>query len=333
MDSTVVKQRARSAETQRARSGETKMESKTAGPMGARSFRSLQGFSLKGYAEALSPQSEPRSAEWIAIVYFSYTAALTVSLGSGLDRVAAATTIPLLIWVLAMSESANSRPWSRLCRALLPTALILVAYWQIEWFRAPPLEQFQRTWAGWDEKVLTHWGLQSLIEALGPAGPALLDTSYLLLYTVPPLCVVLLMSAGHGHRVDRFLTTLLIGTFAAYALLPHFPSVAPRAAVPGDLLPTITTPVRQLNLFVLDQLDISTSVFPSGHVAVAFSSAFGMLVALPKLRWPACALGLYSVLVFVATVYGRYHYAADGLASVALSIGAWRLSRRSETMG
>lgn len=304
------------------------METNTTSPMEARSLLSLQSP-----AATLPARSELRSAEWIAIVYFSYTAMLTFSRGIGFDRVATAASAPLLIWVLAMSESAISRPWSRVCRALLPTALILAAYWQIEWFRAPPLEQFQRTWAGWDEQVLTHWGLHSLIEILGPAGPLLLDASYLLLYTVPPLCVVMLVSAGHGHRVDRFLTTLLMGTFAAYALLPHFPSIAPRVVFPGDLLPTFTTPVRQFNLFVLDHLDISTSVFPSGHVAVAFSSAFGMLRALPRLRWPALALGIYALLVFVATIYGRYHYAADGLASIALSVGAWRVSRRAQTKG
>lgn len=290
--------------------------------MGARSL-----FALPLYLEALSTHRDLRSAEWIAIVYFIYAAALSVGRGVGFSRVVASALVPLLIWVWAVFESANSRPWSRVCRGLLPTALILVAYWQIDWFAGPPLDHLQRTWVGWDLQFLSNWGLRSWIEVFGSVGPVLLDTSYLLLYTVPPVCVIFLMASGHGDRVNCFLTTLLIGTFAAYALLPHFPSIAPRAAFPGDLFPTFVTPVRRLNLFVLDHLDISTSVFPSGHVAVAFSSAFGMLRALPELRWPFCTLGLYSVLVFVATVYGRYHYAADGFASIALSIFAWRLSK------
>ena len=42
----------------------------------------------------------------------------------------------------------------------------------------------------------------------------------------------------------------------------------------------------------------------------------------------ANSLPLMEALVFMATIYGRYHYAADGLASIVLSVGAWRLSRR-----
>ena len=292
--------------------------------MGARSFSTLHTYAL-----ALSPRSELRSAEWVAIAYFTYTTALGFSRGIGLERVAIATCVPLLIWMLAASESAYSKPWSRVCRGLVPTAMILAAYWQVEWFTASPLASFQRMCGGLDSEILTTWGLHRLVETFGPAGPLLLDVSYMALYTVPPLCVAVLVSTGHGDRVNSFLTTLLLGTFAAYALLPHFPTIAPRVAFPGELLPTYSSWARQFNLFVLDHLDISTSVFPSGHVAVAFSSAFGMLQALPRLRWPALALGIYATLVFVATIYGRYHYAADGLASIVLCFGAWTMSRRT----
>lgn len=269
-----------------------------------------------------------RTSEWIAISYFCYSFALCVTRGLSSERVATAATVPILIWMLAQWESNHSRPWTRVCRALWPTALILAAYWQVEWFAGTPMEPLQRTWIGWDRQILNEWGLHGLIETLGPAGPLLLDTCYLLLYAIPPVCILVLFATGRGDRVDQFLTTLLMGTFAAYALLPHFPSLAPRVVFPGDLLPGYLTSVRRLNLYVLDHMDISTSVFPSGHVAVAFSSAFGLWRALPEARWAVAGLASYAVLVFMATIYGRYHYVADGLASIALSAGAWRFSRR-----
>ena len=269
-----------------------------------------------------------RTSEWIAIGYFFYTMALCMTRGLSSERIATSATVPILIWMLAQWESNHSRPWTRVCRALSMTALILAAYWQLEWFTGTPLAQLQQTWIGWDRLLLDRWGLHNLIEAFGPAGPWLLDTSYLLLYSIPPVCILVMFATGRGDRVDQFLTTLLMGTFAAYALLPHFPSIGPRVEFPGDLLPAYLTPVRRLNLYVLNHMDISTSVFPSGHVAVAFSSAFGVLRALPEVRWASTGLGAYAVLVFVATVYGRYHYVADGLASIVLSLGAWRMSRR-----
>jgi membrane-associated phospholipid phosphatase len=268
-----------------------------------------------------------RPAEWIGFVYFLYAATLCAVNGVALPAFALAVCVPGVIYAVAAVETLHSRPSSRVFRALFPTLLILVAYWQLDWFRAPPLEHLQQSWVALDRQLLEHLGFRRIIESLGSLGPMVLDTSYLLLYAIPPLTVTLLIAFGHGNRVDRFLTTVLLGTFAAFALLPHFPSVAPRIAFPLDQLPTIQTTVRRLNLFLLDRMDISTSVFPSGHVAVAFSSAWGLWRALPERRWVAGLLVFYACLVFLATVYDRYHYAADGIASVVLSVAAWRLSK------
>jgi membrane-associated phospholipid phosphatase len=79
---------------------------------------------------------------------------------------------------------------------------------------------------------------------------------------------------------------------------------------------------------VLDHLDISTGVFPSGHVAVAFSSAFALLSVLRQRRWIWCSAFIIATMVYVATIYGRYHYAVDGLASIVIAFVAWRVAER-----
>jgi membrane-associated phospholipid phosphatase len=61
-------------------------------------------------------------------------------------------------------------------------------------------------------------------------------------------------------------------------------------------------------------------VFPSAHVSSAFSAAWGMFVSLPEDRWIGVCMFAYAVSVSVATVYGRYHYTADVLAGVAVSV-------------
>ena len=80
---------------------------------------------------------------------------------------------------------------------------------------------------------------------------------------------------------------------------------------------------RAINIWLFEHCDISTSVFPSGHVAVAFSSAFGLLRAMPERRWLSSSVFAIAIIVVVATVYCRYHYAVDGLASIGISIFAW----------
>ena len=83
---------------------------------------------------------------------------------------------------------------------------------------------------------------------------------------------------------------------------------------------------RIVNLWLLDHCDISSSVFPSGHVAVAFSCAFGLLRAVPERRWVYLSAFAAAMIVFTATIYCRYHYAADGLASIAITTAGWRVT-------
>jgi membrane-associated phospholipid phosphatase len=52
---------------------------------------------------------------------------------------------------------------------------------------------------------------------------------------------------------------------------------------------------------------------------------------LPEHRWVAWALLSLAVLIAIATVYGRYHYAADAVAGVAIgaiAFGIWRIAER-----
>jgi membrane-associated phospholipid phosphatase len=72
---------------------------------------------------------------------------------------------------------------------------------------------------------------------------------------------------------------------------------------------------------------IHTSVFPSAHVAGAFSAAFGMRRALPEHLWVWRFLLVMAVLIATATVYGRYHYLADAGAGLAMACVAGLVAR------
>jgi membrane-associated phospholipid phosphatase len=63
-------------------------------------------------------------------------------------------------------------------------------------------------------------------------------------------------------------------------------------------------------------------VFPSGHAAAAFGSAFAVMLLLPEKPRPGRGLLILAALIAVATVYGRYHYAVDTLAGLLLAVMA-----------
>ncbi len=268
-----------------------------------------------------------RLSETVLIAYFTYMAMLAFAYSLPPSRRLMAAFIPMALFVLAWVETRYTRLWSSVARDWAPLGLVLLGYWQIDWFAAPPLIRLQELLVRWDRIILENWGLRQAVEGLGPLIPGTLELCYLLLYSIPPLCVAALYLYRRRVRVERFLTTFLLGSFTTYALLPHFPSFSPYIAFPDADLPGIWTSIRGVNLFVLSKLDISTSVFPSGHVAVAFSAGFGLMRALPERRWLSAAVLLMATLVFLATIYCRYHYAADGAASILISVAAWRVSR------
>ena len=264
-----------------------------------------------------------RRSEWVLVGYFLYVAIL----GLWRARVffqpsSLALIVPLALVLVARADSESKhRGWS-IVRDWIPALLLLPAYWSIDAVATPHGDwEFENKLVGWDRRLLNDWDLRATIERFGAVIPAIVELAYSLLYAILPLTI-----AGFGllhsrDRLDDFMFPFLFGTLATYALLPHFPSEPPRVVFEGyDSV--VETPFRQLNLWILNHADIRSSVFPSGHVAVGFSAAFAMWLAVPErpvLGWTLMAL---AMLVWVCTIYGRYHYAADGLVSAAVSAAA-----------
>jgi undecaprenyl-diphosphatase len=86
--------------------------------------------------------------------------------------------------------------------------------------------------------------------------------------------------------------------------------------------------VRRFNAAMLRSQRIHTSVFPSAHVAGSFAVAFAMVGLLPERKWVGRLLAVLAVLIALATVYGRYHYAVDAAAGFAISVAATAVARR-----
>ena len=276
---------------------------------------------------AFAPARDLRAGEAVAVVYFFYTALLALLHRLSWPLILVAWAAPIGLCILAAMDRRHARPWSSIVRDWAPLALILPGYWEMSWFAAPATARWDNLWIGFDRLLLNRWELGAGVERFGGIFPGTLEAVYLLLYAIPPACLAALYLSGARGRAGRFLFTLLLGTFATYALLPYFPSISPRIAFPRENLPHYASIWRSWNIWLLDRYDISTSVFPSGHVAVAFSCGFGMLRAMPRKRWIWSMVFAAASLVFLATVYGRYHYAADGIASIGISTAAWLASQ------
>ncbi|MDQ2776287.1 MAG: phosphatase PAP2 family protein [Acidobacteriota bacterium] len=278
-----------------------------------------------------------RASEWVLIGFFAYISAISPffperpNLGAQpffiLCGVAALLFLMTYLQERLSSPERLSSEVISVIRDFVPIGLTLIAFREMEFFLPNRYNfRFETLWIGWDRLLLNRYHLRPLIECTGKLIPFGLEFSYLLVYGLPFYCLTVLYWQGRRRSCDRFLVIYLVGTLTAYALFPYFPSQPPRIAFPGLDLPGVTTVIRRFNLAILQAATIHVGVFPSAHVSSAFSAAWGMFLVLPRRRVFGWALVFYAICVSVATIYGRYHYAADVLAGFVVSLIAAMLA-------
>jgi membrane-associated phospholipid phosphatase len=278
--------------------------------------------------QAMTSGAQPlrlRSAEWLLVIYFGYVAAISPRFPLQQQLVWRPFLVEVLVCAiflaLAYGESSEHVQLFSMTRDWMSVGLILLAYREMDWFSTLARNfDLELRWVEWDRTILYQRGLQRAVEALGALGPLYLELCYALVYAVAPFVVAVLWIQHRRARVNGAVFLYLLGTLLAYALFPYFPSDPPRVAFGASDLPNITTALRQLNLWLVSDLGIHSSVFPSAHVSSAFSAAWALFAFLPERKRYGWGMLVYAVSVAVATVYGRYHYAADAAAGLAVSL-------------
>jgi membrane-associated phospholipid phosphatase len=266
-----------------------------------------------------------RSAEWLLVVYFGYVAVIAPRFPLQPQIPWRPFLVELLVFALflalAYGESCEHAELFSIVRDWVTVALLLLAYREMDWFSSTPHSfDLELRWVEWDRTILHGWGLQRGIESLGALVPAILELCYALVYAIAPFLVAALYFHHRRARVNGALFLYLLGTLLAYALFPYFPSDPPRVAFGGTDMPNVMTTLRELNLWVLGNYGIHSSVFPSAHVSSAFSAGWSLFAFLPERKRYGWGMLVYAACVAVATIYGRYHYAADAVAGVAISL-------------
>lgn len=217
-----------------------------------------------------------------------------------------------------------------------PCLLIPIAYRASGvFFTADPRHRLDQIFVEWDNAllgnaVISHW-LSVSSPWLGPA----LEISYLLCYPLVPLALLTLVlarrwgrlrvSAGSSARdpIDYFWTAVLLAVLSCYVLYPFFPLTPPRVLYPGSSGLVTHSALRALNLWLLHQNGDQASLFPSGHVAGVVAASLAVRVYLPRMGWVFLAT---AASVTIATIVGRYHYAADAVAGVIVAVGAFAIA-------
>jgi len=247
---------------------------------------------------------------------------------SALNTLTAAT-----VW--ALSRNARRARWLAAARDLLPAALILLAYRESGLLLRPdPTHRLDHIFILGDRVLLHNELVRAVLAAGAPWLQHYLEFAYLLCYPLVPLGFAAIYLATRRSRssqlvppgrpaIDDFWATVLLATLFCYAIYPFFPLTPPRVLfhdVPG---PHIEPLLRKWNFWLLDHYSVQACIFPSGHVAAVTAVALAVRKHAPRLG----ALFLFlAASVALATVYGRYHYAADAVAGALVGVAAYWVS-------
>jgi membrane-associated phospholipid phosphatase len=227
-------------------------------------------------------------------------------------------------------------------RDWLPCILILVAYREAGLLFVPdPSHRLDYVFIRWDEMILRNTWVTSVLAAGFPWLQRYLEFAYFLCYPVVPLGVATLYltrQAGRAgtddaatpvpaHRYDspleHYWTTVLIAALTCYVLFPLFPLTPPRELfhdLPG---PQGASGLRGLNHWLLSHYAVGASLFPSGHVAAATAAGLAIRRYAPR---AGLVFLFVAASIALATIYGRYHYAADALAGAVVGVAAYAVS-------
>lgn len=253
---------------------------------------------------------------WASVGYFAYVAIVGLVLPglSSRRRLFAAASSGVGLALAAAADAAEGF-WVQWF--LLPLLLLLVGYWASGTLWVKPDPRLERLLSGPDRR----FDLPRLSARLPRFLAELLELSYVGIYALIPIALLLHVGYGPQPDAERFWTVVLVTDYICFAMLPWIPTRPPRALEPAAQHPSL---LRSFNLGILEHSSIGVNTVPSGHAAEAMAIAL-LLMDAPA---PIALVGLAgAILVPAGAVAGRYHYLLDVLAGWAVAAVVFLLCR------
>jgi membrane-associated phospholipid phosphatase len=251
-----------------------------------------------------------------SVAYFAYVAIVGVALpGLPARRRMLAVGLSVVGVALAGAVSAADGFWLR--ALVLPLLLLLVGYWASGTLWIGPDSRVERRLGAFDRALRVPRIAARLPRILCE----LLELSYVGIYVLIPVALVLYAAYAPQPDPARFWTVVLVTDYLCFAMLPWIQTRPPRAL---ETVPPCRSSIRTLNIGILERTSIGVNTFPSGHAAEAMAIALLLMNAptpIALVGW-ACA-----VLVSAGAVAGRYHYLVDVVAGWAVAAVVFLLCR------
>jgi hypothetical protein len=261
-----------------------------------------------------------RTSEWVVIGYLAYLALATWIHPIGARRrlvvTAVAVTDAAGVWWLSHARDG----FGLIARDWLPALQILIGYWLSGAFFVRPMPHIEARLAAWDILLFQRLGGASLVRHAPRWLLEYLELAYLTVYVVVPFGFGVVYCFAPERPVDPYWTIVLVSELACYGTLPWVQTRPPRALDQEMAIEWRPAFVRRLNVLVLRRGSVQANTIPSGHAAGACATALAAGTFVPGSFLP---LGVLAASITIASVVGRYHYAADAVLGALVAVAAW----------
>ncbi len=266
------------------------------------------------------PAGDRLLAAYLAVTGLLAAATLT---GTGAALAGAHALAAAAVWALSRRPLPAGRPL-RFLRLFLPVVATPLLYAELE-----TLSQLVVT--GYFDGLVQGWEVGLFGEQLSLTAARrwpslwlseLLHLGYFSYYLVVPAAALAVWREAGDRGLERATVTVGMAFFLCYLVFAVFPVAGPRYEFTRIEGPPAEGPLFGLVHSVLEAGSSKGTAFPSSHVAAATAAV--LAARRDARRWVA-VLAVPVVLLVLGTVYGRFHYAVDALAglAVALAADAW----------
>lgn len=295
--------------------------------------------SEKAGAYVIESAAHLRASEKLALGFLAYAVVASVVFPLSLRERLTVQVLNLVsasvVLVLSGIREEKRTGILAILRDWFPCVLILLAYRESGLFFVPdPTHRLDYLFFRLDTILLKHRWVVGLLSACSSLLQRYFEFSYLLCYPLVPLGLGSLVVARRwgvlrgsdaDRSIDHFWTAVLLALFFCYIVYPLFPLTPPRSLFHDFIGPPVRPFFRKMNFWILGQYGVEACIFPSGHVAAVTATALAVRSHLPRVGVVFLILGASVV---AATVFGRYHYAADAVAGAFAGAAAIFISNR-----
>jgi membrane-associated phospholipid phosphatase len=253
-----------------------------------------------------------RASEWIQILFASGIGVLAWIRPLEIERRLRITLLAIILPATILTARFALHGFAgSVLRDWLPTALLLIPYWQAGQFFTGPDERIQEWLARSDKKVLRV--LEQFKQMIGSSEnrgwARYFETAYLMCYPLVPIGLGVLYLGHHRAAANFYWIVVVLASDICFAITVFVPALPPRlVSERGENFGIAVNDVRKLNLEILNRGSIHAITFPSAHVASTTAVALVLMRFLPV---TGTIFLVMAVSIAIGAFLGRYHYFLD----------------------